>query len=171
MDKTLRRMFLGLLIVICSVGISEGLMCYFCGATGGHSICEDPYTYIRAKRGKGDPTTLKNCTYPYDEICVVERFSSLGSTVSEIRDCSDGRHFSYTSNLQYNRSAYERLEKLMPNNETACVWDGLHQVCLTKCDTDFCNGPQYEVDGGMLLGASLSVMILSSFLQFITFGY
>ncbi|XP_052821385.1 uncharacterized protein LOC128246894 isoform X2 [Mya arenaria] len=159
---------LNITLIIRNNGLSEGLMCYFCGDTGDHNNCENPSTYILARQGKGKPTTQKNCTSPYGEMCVIEIFSSVGSIVSEIRDCSDGYHFSYTLTEAFNRSAYERLEKLVPNNETACVWDGLHQVCLTKCDTDYCNGPQY--DGGMLLSISLSVVVVSSFVHFITIG-
>lgn len=64
-----------------------------------------------------------------------------GNTVSHIRDCSDNNWFSFNSSISNDRGAYDRLFQLTLNNETACVWDGQHLVCLSKCDTDFCNGP------------------------------
>ncbi|KAH3849567.1 uncharacterized protein LOC127874276 [Dreissena polymorpha] len=140
-----------------------GLRCYSCFATGGHNECEDYNTFKKAMSGKGNPGVKKNCTEPFDNVCIIETFAILGATVSHIRDCSDGLKFSFTSSLQNNRSAYDRLYRLQPNNETACVWDGQNQVCLTKCNTDFCNGPVLdEVNGAFVAPAMTLVAFLST---------
>lgn len=139
---------------------SSGLRCYFCAATGGGNICEDFNTYKVAMDGTGNAYVKKDCTYPYNETCFIESFAVNGFTTSHIRDCGDGRHFSFSSNLQANRSAYRRLENLAKINETACVWDGQHLVCLTLCTTNFCNGPQlHEVSGAVLFRLSTCLLI------------
>ncbi|XP_045161260.2 uncharacterized protein LOC123526253 isoform X2 [Mercenaria mercenaria] len=142
-----------------------GLRCYSCASTGGNNYCEDYNTYKQAMDGKGYEKVKKDCTPPYNVTCMIESFEVLGNTVSHIRGCSDGIHFSFSSNLQANRSAYERLEKLTTNNETACVWDGQNQVCLTKCDTNFCNGPQLEevINNATVTKVSSLLMLLVIF--------
>ena len=36
---------------------------------------------------------------------------------------------------------YSQLTSLGLTNVTECVFDGEHQVCLSKCTKDYCNGP------------------------------
>lgn len=141
---------------------TEGLRCYACASTGGNNKCEDFNTYKIAMDGKGNEKVKKTCTPPYNKTCIMETYEILGNTVSHIRGCSDNEHFSFSSSLQSNRSAYKRLEDLQPNNETACVWDGQHLVCLTKCNTNFCNGPHLKE---VINGAT--VIKLSSILMFV----
>ncbi|XP_060590594.1 uncharacterized protein LOC132745661 [Ruditapes philippinarum] len=141
---------------------TEGLRCYYCASTGGNNKCEDFDTYKKAMEGKGNERVKKTCTPPYNKTCIMETYEILGNTVSHIRGCSDNEHFSFLSSLSYNRSAYQRLEDLKINNETACVWDGQHLVCLTKCDTNFCNGPQLKE-----VINSATVINLSSILMFV----
>ena len=78
-----------------------------------------------------------------------------GSAVSQIRDCNDGKSFSF-SNSEH-KEKYNRLNQLGINNKTVCIYDGLNQVCLSKCGTDFCNGPQIQVSG---VKRSCSVYVL-----------
>lgn len=101
-------------------------------------------------------------------VCIVHMAVHVlfsGNTISHIRDCSDGIHFSFIKDKK--TGTYKRLTDLIPNNETACVWDGLHQVCLSQCNTDFCNGPQLEEQNSALWIQSSKPVILLFFV-FIT---
>ncbi|KAH3849660.1 hypothetical protein DPMN_092063 [Dreissena polymorpha] len=118
-----------------------------------------------AVQGKGDPHVIKNCTAPYDQVCMIETFSTLGNTVSHIRDCSNGKQFSYTANIVNDRGAYARLYALQHNNETACVWDGNNMACLTKCDEDLCNGPQIN---GCISHSQISFPLIFMYALFVT---
>ena len=69
-------------------------------------------------------------------------FNFAGVAVSEIRDCGDGGTFSFTGSTEDQKNRYALLKNLSTNNRTKCIFDGLHMVCLSKCVTDFCNGPQ-----------------------------
>ncbi|XP_045163642.2 uncharacterized protein LOC123527964 [Mercenaria mercenaria] len=138
-----------------------GLRCYACASTGGNNYCEDFNTYKQAMDGKNYEEVKKDCVFPYNVTCMIERYELLGNTVSHIRDCSDGIHFSFSGN-KTNKSTYTRLASLKSNNETACVWDGLDLVCLTKCDTNFCNGPVLEeVSDAAVIKLSSVLMLLA----------
>ncbi|KAH3849659.1 uncharacterized protein LOC127874309 [Dreissena polymorpha] len=145
----------------------SSLRCYSCFATGGKNRCEDYNTYKTAMSGKGDPEMKKNCTDPFDKICIIETFAVLGATVSHIRDCSNDANFSFSSNLQNIRGAYYRLYNLDPTkNETACEWDGQHLVCLTKCVSDFCNGPILAEVNKACAAQAITMITLMSFICF-----
>ncbi|WAR14360.1 hypothetical protein MAR_004465 [Mya arenaria] len=152
------------MVTVGSVEMNEtatNLQCYSCFGTGGNNECEQFKTYKEAMDdNKSYSHYLKNCTPPYNQSCIIETFSVLGQTVSHIRDCSDGRFFSFNQTLQNQRNAYTRLHELDNSNETACVWDGQHLVCLSKCDGDFCNGPVLErkINAAAEQGVSLTVM-------------
>ncbi|XP_060590595.1 uncharacterized protein LOC132745662 [Ruditapes philippinarum] len=138
-----------------------GLRCYACASTGGNNECEDYNTYKKAMEGKGNERIKKNCSEKYSVACFIETYEIHGATVSHIRGCSDDIHYSFFANLHQNKtSPYERFNDLKPDNETACVWDNLHLVCLTKCNNNFCNGPILEE-----VNAS-TVIKLSSILMF-----
>ena len=65
-----------------------------------------------------------------------------GTIVSEIRDCSDDSSFSFSSSEHQEK--YRKLRELSVSNKTRCVYDGQNLLCLSKCVTDFCNGPQID---------------------------
>ena len=91
-------------------------------------------------------------------------FLTLGSIVSEIRDCSDGLTFSFSS-LEH-QEKYRRLRELSVTNRTRCVYDGLNLLCLSKCVTDLCNGPQIDKDfltASGQSGYSLMTVIIIAF--------
>ncbi|XP_052819499.1 uncharacterized protein LOC128245401 [Mya arenaria] len=138
---------------------ATNLQCYACFATGGDNECEQFKTYKKAMDGiKSYSHYLKNCTPPYNQSCIIETFSANGLTVSHIRDCSNGEFFSFNSAEEKKKPAYTRLYDLTNNNETACVWDGEKQVCLSKCDSDFCNGPVFDSAPD---GQSVSLTVMS----------
>jgi len=80
----------------------DGLQCYYCAASGAGSRCEEPQTYIKARKewfeltqkanktkeettdgdkiekGLTPPAELKNCTAPYDKSCSIEAFYDRG---------------------------------------------------------------------------------------------
>ena len=72
--------------------------------------------------------------------------SFTGVYASEIRDCGDGVTFSFTGSTEDQNNRYALLKNLSTNNSTKCIFDGLHMVCLSKCVTDFCNGPVVNVN-------------------------
>ncbi|XP_052761278.1 uncharacterized protein LOC128203778 [Mya arenaria] len=130
--------FIGLILnwreaAFSSVLEDGNLYCFACFATKSNSKCDDYKAYKDAIHGKGELSFLKRCTAPYNTSCVIETIAINGGVFSHIRDCSDGQG-----------STNKRLSALTTNNETACVFNGNNMTCLTRCATNFCNGPSFD---------------------------
>ncbi|VDI71847.1 Hypothetical predicted protein [Mytilus galloprovincialis] len=87
---------------------------------------------------------LKDCLNT-SEICIIERIEEQGKTHAYLRDCHyTGRSYSIQD---------PRFDDLDPSlNHTTCIYEkgsSKKLVCVTICNTDFCNGPQ--ITGGSIL--------------------
>jgi len=91
----------------------DSLQCYYCAASGAGSRCEEPQTYIKARKEwfeltqkanktkeettdgnkiEGEltpPAELKNCTAPYDKSCSIEAFYDRGGYILISIDASE----------------------------------------------------------------------------------
>lgn len=76
---------------------------------------------------------VKRCSYDNYTYCAIETIENRGEVHSYIRDCSDGRSFSYTA---------RKLQLTRPDNQTTCAYtlQG-YLICVKLCQTSFCNGP------------------------------
>ncbi|XP_067658710.1 uncharacterized protein [Haliotis asinina] len=140
-------------------GYTKGasLACYQCADSGGADVdCQDASALLnitKPEKKEGEEETdepdyvrknkyYKNCDDLNQTMCMIERHVSQGAVKSYIRDCSDGKTFSFS--VPGEEFKYPRLENLPPNNETTCTYDvtANMQVCITLCTGDICNGPQ-----------------------------
>ncbi|KAL3861588.1 hypothetical protein ACJMK2_007614 [Sinanodonta woodiana] len=136
-------------MVLCLLGSFEqvtSLMCYFCAGSSSKSSCLDAGYFLDGfKNTDGNPHMFKNCTAPFNNLCIIQEYRAGGNIASHLRDCSDGLTFAFP----VNETIYNKLrsEAMTPRNRTSCIFNSILQVCLTTCNTDFCNGPQYEAPG------------------------
>ncbi|KAL4226952.1 hypothetical protein ACF0H5_014929 [Mactra antiquata] len=122
---------------------STGLKCYFCVDTGVNNGCEDFDTYKIAMDNKGNHDIKKVCEYPYNVSCAIENYQTVsGGAAAHIRDCSDGVSFAFTTFDLSVKGAYDKLTDATAsrNNIKSCVWDGNNLICLSQCDSNYCNG-------------------------------
>ncbi|ESP03531.1 hypothetical protein LOTGIDRAFT_237645 [Lottia gigantea] len=148
---------IGLCILILFLGFLpfvESILCYQCadGSKTGGDCKNDLKGLVKSSLGDEDKDIepidgvfSKNCSTSSTlnnslDFCVIETFMSAGDSKSFLRDCSDGRTFSYSGELK----GLDKLEQIEADNETTCIYrmtNNIH-ICITLCTTDFCNGPQ-----------------------------
>lgn len=65
--------------------------------------------------------------------------TSTGEVKSFMRDCSDGKTFSFTDEVKF-----PRLLQVKGDNFTTCSYrlTANFHVCLSLCESDFCNAPR-----------------------------
>ncbi|KAL3861589.1 hypothetical protein ACJMK2_007615 [Sinanodonta woodiana] len=133
-------------VVLCLLGSFEqvaSLMCYFCAGTGSKSLCPDAGYFLDGfKDTDGNSEMFKNCMAPFNNSCIIEEYRAGGDIVSYIRDCSDSPPYANPAK----EPVYDTLrsEVNTPRNRTSCIFNNIDRVCLTICNTDFCNGPHHE---------------------------
>ncbi|CAC5400878.1 unnamed protein product [Mytilus coruscus] len=135
----------------------NALWCYQCGDSSIEGACVTDTAGMEAeyyRRNDSLKNPDKEDTVPYkylkdclntSEICIIERIEEQGQTHAYLRDCHNtGRSYSIQD---------PRFDDLEPSlNHTTCIYEkgsSKRMVCVTICDTDFCNGPQ--IDGGSTL--------------------
>ncbi|XP_046370484.2 uncharacterized protein LOC124144911 isoform X1 [Haliotis rufescens] len=153
-----RRSHVSYFILLFLLPVAACLYCYQCGNTGSGGFCEtDTKTIVKSARhaalqlnNSTNPdvevidTDNEGRTQPYIKkcsnsrnVCMIETIENAQTSamLSYIRDCSDGKTFSY-GNLSM-------LQGIEHNNFTTCAYDTLgYMTCVTTCDTNFCNGPK-----------------------------
>ncbi|CAG2249169.1 unnamed protein product [Mytilus edulis] len=146
---------------------SDALWCYQCGDSSIEGPCVTDTAgmeaeYIRRNASLKEPKPdkdkvpykyLKDCLNT-SEICIIERIEEQGQTHAYLRDCHyTGRSYSIQD---------PRFNDLDPSlNHTTCIYErgsSKRLVCVTICDTDFCNGPQ--IDGGSILQIQIWLNVL-----------
>ncbi|WAR15331.1 hypothetical protein MAR_005436 [Mya arenaria] len=114
--------------------------------------------YINHRKNKPDygPIQFKTCVAPYNVTCIIMTYSTVNGQSAHQRDCSDDKTFGLDP-TKWQR--YLPITKDVPrDNITKCAWDDTDQVCLSRCDTEFCNGPDFgrgsitTVSGFVLIG-------------------
>ncbi|VDI36483.1 Hypothetical predicted protein [Mytilus galloprovincialis] len=146
---------------------SDALWCYQCGDSSIEAPCVTDTAgmeaeYIRRNDSLKNPKPdedeapykyLKDCLNTSD-ICIIERIEEQGQTHAYIRDChTTGKSYSI-QDLRFND-----LDSSL--NHTTCIYErgsSKRLVCVTICDTDFCNGPQ--IDGGSILQIQIWLNVL-----------
>ncbi|KAL3861591.1 hypothetical protein ACJMK2_007617 [Sinanodonta woodiana] len=163
------RAFTGIYVVLCLLGTfkqAASLKCYFCAGTGSKQ-CQDAGYFLEGfKDTNGKPLMLKNCTAPYNHSCIIEEYRAGGNAASHIRECSDGRTFAYPSNEALYRKLLAEAEN--PRNRSACIFNSIVQVCLTVCNTDFCNGPIPSVNAADTYTMHISWVLIIFIGNFLT---
>ncbi|XP_046577950.1 uncharacterized protein LOC124285718 [Haliotis rubra] len=135
-----------------AVGYTSSLSCYQCADSGGKDAdCRNASALLNfpdsEKEGEDEDETgedvrknkyHKDCAAVQQHMCMIETHMSQGIFRSYIRDCSDGKTFSFDV------TKYPLLQNLSPNNETTCTYDVQPnvQICITLCNSSLCNGPQ-----------------------------
>lgn len=96
---------------------------------------------------------VKRCSSDNLTYCVIETIENRGEVHSYIRDCSDGRSFSYGAS---------KLQLTRPDNQTTCAYtlQG-YLICVKLCQTSFCNGPiAHQTSSACSLSCTLSSIVL-----------
>lgn len=135
--------------------VTDGLQCIQCVDPRDGGRCKDDYKgIVNATLGESHEFYNKTCvhdpannfTQPY---CVIEEFFEGEDLKSFLRDCSDGKTFSFTeSNVDgSNSNRYPKLKQIRPDNYTTCVYSTASRghICLTLCEGDFCNAPRPNI--------------------------
>ncbi|XP_071116302.1 uncharacterized protein [Haliotis cracherodii] len=161
-----RRSNVSYFILLFLLPVAACLYCYQCGSTGSEGSCKTD-TKTMVKWARDIANRLKNTSNPDEEVvdtdpegrtslyikkcpnsknvCMIETVegAKTSATLSYIRDCSDGKTFSF-GNLSM-------LQGIEHNNFTTCGFDtDLYMSCVTTCDTDFCNGPKAGASSRMM---------------------
>ncbi|XP_076451504.1 uncharacterized protein LOC143287412 [Babylonia areolata] len=133
-------------VFIGCVWMTGGLKCLQClDYMAGGPCVHDTKTLVAASQGvfeNGSRYYYKECPGgsfgPLQNFCVIEEFIVGGARKSFIRDCSDGKNFSFTGTVKN-----AKLENVAPDNFTTCIYliSANAHVCLSLCQGDFCNGP------------------------------
>ncbi|XP_067659101.1 uncharacterized protein [Haliotis asinina] len=169
-----RRYSVPYFILLFLLPVAAGLYCYQCGSTGNDGFCKTEIkTLIKSAQdivhrlqnstsgGEVVDTDSSGRTTPYIKkcanfrnVCMIETVENAQTSqvLSYIRDCSDGKTFSF-GNLSM-------LQDIQYDNFTTCGYDTRgYMSCITACSEDFCNGPKA---GATTL--TISVLLQSAFL-------
>uniref|UniRef100_A0A0L8G5W9 Protein quiver n=1 Tax=Octopus bimaculoides TaxID=37653 RepID=A0A0L8G5W9_OCTBM len=124
-----------LLISVLSV---TSLQCFQCSSSAPGSKCE---TGVKEFAKYNHSKFAQNCSdfnFKGKVFCAIETEYINSKSSYLIRECSDGETFTFNRNLDN----FQKLKYLNPEkNTTLCTYrNGI--LCLTTCETDFCNGPQ-----------------------------
>lgn len=128
-------------IVTGFVCFTGGLRCIQCVDQKEGQPCQSDYMkLVNATRGLGHEYLVKNCSEEYNQtFCMIETYYSGGEVKSFMRDCSDGKTFSFTDEVKF-----PRLLQVKGDNFTTCSYrlTANFHVCLSLCESDFCNAPR-----------------------------
>lgn len=127
------------------------LWCYSCSDTNRGADCQTNIKTMAGEAGEVEnqikTTTTqeqrtrqstmkyaKSCrAYANFTYCMIETIENRDEVHSYLRDCSDGKSFSYK---------LSKLTNLHPDNQTTCGFTGQgYVICVRLCRTNFCNGP------------------------------
>ncbi|XP_029651581.1 uncharacterized protein LOC115224798 [Octopus sinensis] len=126
------------LCLLISVLRVTSLQCFHCSSSAPGSKCE---TGVKEFAKYNSSKFAQNCSdYSFQgkAFCAIETRFINGKSSYLIRECSDGNTFTFDKNYD----TFHKLRYLNPEkNTTLCTFfNGI--LCLTICETDFCNGPQ-----------------------------
>lgn len=143
---------------------ARDLVCYGCSDTQRGGDCQsnskvmlqEAKDYL-AKTPEGQNAQsrqnyVKRCSYDNYTYCVIETIENRGEVHSYIRDCSDGRSFSYGPS---------KLQQTRPDNQTTCGYtlQG-YLICVKLCQSSFCNGPVADISSASPLPCNLFSFLL-----------
>lgn len=91
---------------------------------------------------KNDPYVQDCSVLGNNSRCCIEEFEGGGSIKSYIRQCCDGKTWSFSP------TKLKKLANVIPNNDSICQHDttSLTTVCIRICKGNLCNGPVSRAD-------------------------
>ncbi|XP_069117822.1 uncharacterized protein [Argopecten irradians] len=145
---------------------TESLVCYQCSDSASGEDCqinyegmEKEFTLLKIPSNSSQAVIEPFLEYTQkcsQNFCILQKITQSGDTVGFIRGCSSGKD-------TLPRASYiTKEEDIKPDNKTTCgiSESGTMIVCVTFCQTDFCNGPQFRapVSSGNIHSHELSAL-------------
>ncbi|XP_033764356.1 uncharacterized protein LOC117345392 [Pecten maximus] len=161
---------------------TDSLVCYQCSDSSNGGTCRTNFEGMEkefinrlypSNSSHGSGTEDENSytyTQPCDEkYCIFQDITQAGKTIGFIRGCSSG------NDSLPNAGYTKRIDRIQANNKTVCgismVGNGM-KVCVTICQQDLCNGPQFEqpVNAGNMKFQELSFMLSTVLMVLFTYA-